>query len=139
MRQLEPVTSMAGGPGIKCCAEPGCPRFAPRFSALIWVSKLFKAPKKLICRDQFVQSFRRTDHWHLVISPPVEQPTCFLFSYSAPLLKEKRNIVPPTLVANRYNPIPQHRPRTRSAFTADDHPINISQVDLAQVLEQRFD
>jgi len=46
--------------------------------------------------------------------------------------------VPPTLAANRYNPIPQHRPRAGPALAANDHPIDIRQIDLAQVLRNAF-
>src|SRR5271166_4555927 len=57
----------------RCISTAGRPRFALRFSALTWDSKLPKTPADLTRRDQFVPSFRRTDHWHLVISPPIER------------------------------------------------------------------
>ena len=54
---------------------------------------------------------------------------------SAPLLEEQRDASGSALTANRDDPVSQHRACAYAALAADDHPMNVRQVNRAQVLQ----
>src|SRR5262249_615973 len=56
----------------------------------------------------------------------------------APLLEKERHFPVPTLVPNRSYPLGAHRPRTRAAFAADDHPIAAGKIECADGANQRL-
>src|SRR5689334_6191807 len=66
-------------------------------------------------------------------SPPRLRPQ------PSPLLEEEGDVACGALVADRTHPICAHRTRTRSAFAADDHPIDPVEIDLPHRTDQRFD
>ena len=54
-------------------------------------------------------------------------------------LKKNGTLGRVALVADREHPVLLHRPRTRAALAADDHPVDAFQVELAEVFQQRLD
>ena len=48
----------------------------------------------------------------------------------SPLLEEKGNIHQHALIANRLRPLGTHATGSRPAFTANDHPVDASQLKL---------
>src|SRR5436305_2480051 len=64
-------------------------------------------------------------------------PIPFLL-YPTPLFKEKRNSCGPALLINRVHPRWLHSSSPNAALPADDHPMYISKIQCAQILQQRF-
>src|ERR1019366_3054186 len=58
---------------------------------------------------------------------------------SAPLFEEERHASSRTLVANRERPFAFHGSGTSSTLTANNDPVNASQFEAPQILQQRFD
>src|SRR5262249_38135890 len=57
----------------------------------------------------------------------------------APLLEKEGNLRRTALTLNVHHPFPLHGPCAVAAFTPDDDPIDSSQIDRAQVFQQRLD
>src|ERR1035441_1794708 len=72
----------------------------------------------------------------LIIGAPIEQPAILGFSNSAPLLKEERHALLPTLPPNGDHPLPFHRTRPRPTLATNNHPGNSGQVDFTEILQQ---
>jgi hypothetical protein len=60
----------------------------------------------------------------LIPFPPAKKSSAGFWPDPAPLFEKERNIERPTLVPNFDDPFFRHRPRSRSAFAADNGPIN---------------
>lgn len=60
----------------------------------------------------------------LIVSAAVERASGLVFPYSAPLLEEEGNALYAALTTDLDDPISQHRPRVRTALTADDDPVD---------------
>jgi hypothetical protein len=69
----------------------------------------------------------------------IEQPTTGLWSQPTPLLEKERNLRRLALITHFTCPFDQHRPGAWPAFTADDHPINASQINFAYWPKKRLD
>ena len=65
-------------------------------------------------------------------------PVLFL-NTPAPLLEEEGDTMLKTVVANLSHPVRLHWPCARPGFTADNYPVDSSQLYLRQWPEQRFD
>jgi len=57
---------------------------------------------------------------------------------TAPLLEEEGNIFLATGRKNPLNPFPLHGSGAMAAFSADNHPIDTGDFDVADILKQRF-
>jgi hypothetical protein len=77
--------------------------------------------------------------WHFVVGRPVQNATRLAFPYATPLLEKERNASVFTLTQNVQNPLFFHRPGSRAAFSANDHPVNPSEIDLFEVFKKGFD
>ena len=58
---------------------------------------------------------------------------------STPLLEEERHPRGAALITKGDDPIALHRPSTRTALSADNHPIDTAEVNAAEILKQRLD
>jgi hypothetical protein len=61
---------------------------------------------------------------HLVVVAAIKSATGSRLMDSAPLLKEKRYPILATLPADGDDPFSLHWPRTKSAFAANNYPVN---------------
>jgi hypothetical protein len=55
---------------------------------------------------------------------------------TTPLLEKKGDLLPHACVTNFANPVYVHRPSSGTAFAARDHPVNASQVDVADSVKK---
>jgi hypothetical protein len=69
----------------------------------------------------------------------VEQPTTGLRPQPTPLFEKERDLRGFALISHFARPLDQHRPCSRPAFTADDHPMNAFQINFAYRPEKRLD
>ena len=60
-------------------------------------------------------------------------------SPASPLLEEELHSLVLTLLANILDPIELHRPRLGAGLAPDDHPMDVAQVEFANVFEERLD
>lgn len=60
-------------------------------------------------------------------------------AYAAPLFEEKGDSVFAALIPQCQDPFLLHGPCSRSALSADDHPVDSLQIQLADVFQKRFD
>src|SRR6516165_7212235 len=79
------------------------------------------------------------DRWKLAVGATLQLPTVLRLSHSAPLLEEKRDGRAAALISQGKDPFPFHGPRSCTALTANDDPVNSGQVDCAEILEERLD
>jgi hypothetical protein len=85
-------------------------------------------------------SFQKVERqWKLVVRSAIECSTRLAFANASPLLEEKRYPLSAAFSPDPHNPIPQHWPCARSAFTPNDHPIYVSEIERTQILQQRLD
>ena len=54
------------------------------------------------------------------MSAPIKIPARFMFANPAPLLEEEGDLRDATLISDASNPSRIHRPRARTALSADD-------------------
>src|SRR5439155_19893576 len=80
----------------------------------------------------------RTPRRHRVVSPAVEAPTSNVLPNHAPLFEEKWNVLLSTCPKNLSNPFDFHQSRAPSRFAADNHPVNIRQIDSSERTDQRL-
>ena len=76
--------------------------------------------------------------WEFVIRSAFETSARLGLANSAPLLEEERNTAPLALIAEGQDPFFLHRPGAGPALATYNHPIDASQVQFAQVFQQRF-
>jgi hypothetical protein len=69
----------------------------------------------------------------LIVDAAVKRAASLVFARAAPLLKKERHPLCPALTTNVDDPISKHRPRVRTALTADDDPVDFAQVESAEV------
>src|SRR4051794_31623751 len=74
-----------------------------------------------------------------VVRPPAEGATVLALSYAAPLLEEEWHFVTLALVADGKDPRLGNRTGARTAFAADNYPVDPTQIELPEVFEQWFD
>src|SRR5437879_5011978 len=79
------------------------------------------------------------DRRHVVVCALIEFAAGIAFSDPTPLLEEERRAGGAALLAKRPHPFDSHRPRTVAALSSHDHPVDVRQVDGAEVFEERFD
>src|SRR5665213_384200 len=75
----------------------------------------------------------------LIERPIVQEPPGLALLTSAPLLEEERNPRCATLREYSTHPCGINRPGTVAALAAHDHPMDLAEVDPADVFEERFD
>ena len=75
----------------------------------------------------------------VVVCLAVEFSASLALMDAAPLLEEERDSASLALIPKRQHPFLLHRPGTRPALTADDHPVDSVKADLAWVLQQWLD
>ena len=78
-------------------------------------------------------ALRRHADRHLVVSLAVEVAASDVFPDSAPLLKEKWNLLFPTRPKDLSNPFDFHWSSAPSGFPTNNHPVNIRQIDARRV------
>src|ERR1051325_1173777 len=88
-----------------------------------------RAARRQIC-DGIFHSIRK-----FVIGSAIQQSPCFAFMHATPLFKEKLHSLLTTLTQDIQHPFTFHWSRTVPALTTDDYPVNIREVDLAQILQ----
>jgi hypothetical protein len=69
----------------------------------------------------------------------MEHAPVLALANSSPLLEEEWHAGGAALALDGYNPLAPDGPRTGTALAANNHPIDGSQIDRAEVLEQRLD
>ncbi len=74
-----------------------------------------------------------------VVSLAVEFSASLALMDAAPLLEEERDLGSLALIPKRQHPFLPHWPGAGPALTADDHPVDSFQVDLAEVFQKRLD
>src|SRR5271166_1333033 len=74
-----------------------------------------------------------------VVCLAVEFSASLALMDAAPLLEEERDLASLALIPKRQHPFLLHRPGAGPALTADDHPVDSFQVDLAEVFQQTLD
>jgi hypothetical protein len=67
----------------------------------------------------------------IAVGPSIENSSCYLLPSTAPLLEKEWDSISITLIMKGANPIWLHRARTRSTFSADNHPSNSLQINLS--------
>src|SRR6185369_11039112 len=75
----------------------------------------------------------------LVIGTAFELSAIERFSRATPLFEEEGNSCRFALLSNRDHPLFSDWPGTRSAFAANDYPIDSSEIYFSEFVEQRFD
>src|ERR1700722_13278728 len=73
-----------------------------------------------------------------VVSSAVKLSSSAGFAHATPLLKKERDLLRFALCSNASHPSWQHGPCTWTAFSADNHPINIAQAEIAQIFQKGF-
>ena len=79
------------------------------------------------------------DRRQFIICPAMERPARFCLLSSAPLFEKERHSRGQALCIEGFDPLVFHRPRTWTAFAANDGPINASERYLPKVLQERLD
>lgn len=74
-----------------------------------------------------------------VVGFALEAPAGFGFADAAPLFEEEGYFVFAALIAEGEDPVFLHRAGTGAAFAADDHPVDVAEIEFAEVLEERLD
>lgn len=74
-----------------------------------------------------------------IVSALVQFASGFFFADAAPLFEKESDFCAATLCANVSHPRSIHWPCARPTFTADNHPINIFQIERTEMFQQRFD
>src|SRR5208283_3246863 len=74
-----------------------------------------------------------------VVSLAIEFSASLALMDAAPLLEEERDLGSLALIPKRQHQFLMHRPGAGPALTADDHPVDSFQVDLAEVFQKRLD
>src|ERR1035438_5638772 len=64
------------------------------------------------------------DDGHLAVSTAIELPPGKVLPGTAPLLEEERDFRRAALTQDVLHPFLAHRPRLRTGFAANDHPMN---------------
>jgi hypothetical protein len=73
---------------------------------------------------------------HFVIGPAMECPARFCFLSSPPLFEEEGHVRCSALCVEGFNPRLLHRSCSWTAFAAYDRPINASERDASEVLQE---
>ncbi len=81
---------------------------------------------------------RLFDGRKLVIRPAPQFSAIFLLAHPSPLFEEERNSLFTARFKKAEDPFLFEGARPRTAFAANDHPMDVSQIDLSKVLQQRF-
>src|SRR5690348_2699179 len=76
------------------------------------------------------------DGRHFVIGPSMECSARFCFLSSSPLFEEERNVRCSALCIEGFNPCLLHRSCPWTAFAAYDRPINASERDASEMLQE---
>ena len=62
-----------------------------------------------------------------------------MLANASPLFEEKRDLLLSALAPDVHDPVLLHRPSMRSAFPSDDHPVDASEIQRTEILEERLD
>jgi len=62
-----------------------------------------------------------------------------VLSHSSPLLEEERHLLQAALAADTDDPFLTHRARVRTAFAADDDPVDADKIQCSEILQERLD
>lgn len=63
----------------------------------------------------------------------------FGLAYAAPLFEKEGDFVFAALIAKRKNPVLLHGAGAGAAFAADNHPVDVAEIELAEIFEERLD
>src|ERR1035441_826726 len=77
--------------------------------------------------------------WHFVIRPAMECPARFCLLSSAPLFEEEGYSCRSALCIEGFDPLVLHCSCSWPAFAANDGPVNASERDVSEVLQERLD
>src|SRR5690349_2083674 len=89
--------------------------------------------------DRRRRNYARPPIRHAVEGTAIQFPSRVRLPHPSPLFEEERDSRDFALLFNAEHPVRLHWPRAVAALAANDDPVDVGQVDLAQILQERLD